>query len=130
MRYLTLGRKGSIILTGILFIIILIFQIIFILNDSEISIPLLLLHITILYGIFLPFSILRIKWIRKTTTALGVLFFFGYLFSLYEMDEWIFDKKDIKHYICGIISIIFIFNIYNILYAYWGINIFKQNNNS
>ena len=126
MPELTCFRKYGIIYSGLIFTISPFVQISLHLINSEFIIPLILGHlIMVLYGILLPFSVLRIKWIRKTATILGGLFVFGYpAFVIYFGGEELVEKYIL---INDINLILLIINIFIILHAYWGINICDKN---
>ena len=126
MPELACFRKYSIIFSGLIFTISSFVQISLHLINSEFIIPLILGHLIMaLYGILLSFSVLRIKWIRKTATILGGLFVFGYpAFVIYFGGEELVEKYIL---INDINFILLSINICNILYAYWGINVCDKN---
>jgi len=83
----------------------------------------------IVYSIFIIFSVLRIKWIRKTAAIFSVICFFGGNYGTYKQFEFAGGEK--------IHNIAFIFNLdlrfalllaimHYVLYGYYRINIFEN----
>ena len=132
MAILTTCQFYTIIILSILLIISAVLNIILSLieNPENILIIIAIDFGLILYSIFMIFSVLRIKWIRKTATVICVMCFFSGIYGTGRQLE-IYDKNEKNHNMIIIynflIRFILLYTIMHFaLYGYWGINLCEK----